>query len=159
MRESGTLEERESRCEEDGKIDDGIEINVETVEKKDGGAETKDKGAGNGSEEGEGEKITLNGDGSEENGERLEKRDVQEVAETVATVETENETKENEDTGGAEVEAVMENGVEEVEEEERDEGEENAIKCKGEEPAGVEVSAKELVAESLTNQSPEETHE
>ncbi|XP_035019933.1 raftlin [Hippoglossus stenolepis] len=157
VRESGTLEERESRCEEDGKIDDGIEINVETVEKKDGGTETKDKGAGNGSEEGEEEKITLNGEGSEENGEPLEKRDVREVAETVATVETENETKENEHTGVAEVEAVIENGVEA--DEERDEGGEDAIKRKAEEPAGVEVSAKEIVADSLTNQSPEETQE
>ncbi|CAB1438955.1 unnamed protein product, partial [Pleuronectes platessa] len=160
VRESGTLEERESRCEEDGKIDDGIEINVETVELKDGGTETKDKGAGNVSgEEGEEEKITLNGEGSEENGEPLEKRDVREEAETVATVETEKETKEHEDTGAAEVEAVMENGVEADGERDEGEEEEEAIERKAEEPAGVEVSAKEIVADSLTNQSPEETQE
>ncbi|XP_069393658.1 raftlin isoform X2 [Paralichthys olivaceus] len=158
-RESGTLEERETRCEEDGKIDDGIEISIETVEMKDGGTETKDKGAGNGTDEGEEdeeEKITLGEEGSEENGEPL----VQEVAETVATLETENETKENKDTGVAEVEAVIENGVEA--DEERDEGGENAIKHKAEEPASVEVNAKEIVADSLaslTNQSPEETQE
>lgn len=152
VRESETLEERESRCEEDRKIDDGIEISIETVKKEDGGAETKDKGAENGSEEGgEEEKITLDG-------EPLENGEIQEVVETVATVETENKTKEKEDKGVAEV--VIENGVET--DEEKDEGEESAIKCKTEEPAGVEVIAKEIVADSQatpTNQSPEEPKE
>ncbi|XP_018555486.1 raftlin isoform X1 [Lates calcarifer] len=152
VRESETLEERESRCEEDRKINDGIEISIETVKKEDGGAETKDKGAENGSEEGgEEEKITLDG-------EPLENGEIQEVVETVATVETENKTKEKEDKGVAEV--VIENGVET--DEEKDEGEESAIKCKTEEPAGVEVIAKEIVADSQatpTNQNPEEPKE
>ncbi|XP_040900416.1 raftlin-like isoform X2 [Toxotes jaculatrix] len=163
VRESEPLKERESRCEEDRKIDDGIEISIETVEKKDGGAETKDKGAGNGTEEGGGEeeeKITLDGEVSRENGEPLENREAQEVAEAVATVKTENETKEKEGEGVAEVEAVIENGVET--DEEKDEGKENVLKHKTEEPAGVEVVAKEIVAESEvtpTNQTPEETQE
>ncbi|XP_022621528.1 raftlin-like isoform X3 [Seriola dumerili] len=158
-RESETPLERESRCEEDRNVDDGIEISIETVEEKDGGEETK--GAENGTEEEEEEaeeKITMDGEGSTENGEPLE--NVREVAETVATVETENKTKEEEDESVAEVEAVIENGVET--DEEKDEGEENAIKHKTEEPASVEVIAKEIVADSqatLTNQSPEETQE
>ncbi|XP_073340682.1 raftlin [Pagrus major] len=155
-RESETSKEGEARCEEDRKIDDGIKISVETVEEKDGGAETKDNGAENGMEEEEEEKI----DGSKENGEPLRKGEVQEVTKIVATVETQSETKEKEDEGGAEVEAVIENGVET--DEEKDEGEESAIKCKTEEPAGVEVIAKEIVADSQAtpnNQSPEETQE
>ncbi|XP_039973730.1 raftlin-like isoform X1 [Xiphias gladius] len=160
VRENDTLKERELRSEEDRKIDDGIEISIETVEKKDGGAETKDKEVENGTEEEEEEKITLDGEGSKENGEPSENREVQEAAETVATVETENKAKEKEDEGVAKVEAVIENGVEM--DEEKDEGEENAIKQKTEEPAGMEVIAKEIVAGSqttLTNQSPEETQE
>lgn len=159
-RESETSKEREVRCEEDRKIDDGIEISIETVEKKDGGAETKDKGAENGAEEEGEEKIALDGEGSKEDGEPLENGKVQEVTEIVATVETQSETKEKEDEGVAEVEAVIENGVET--DEEKDEGEESAIKRKTEEPAGVEVIAKEIVADSLatpTNQSPEEAQE
>ncbi|XP_035463703.1 raftlin-like isoform X1 [Scophthalmus maximus] len=159
VRESGTVKERESRCEEDGKIDDGVEISIETVEQKEGGTETEDKGAGSGAEGEEDVEVTLDGEGSKENGEPLENREVQEVAESVATVGAENETKEKEEKGGAEVEAVIENGV--AADEEKDEGEENAIKHKTEEP-GVEVIAKEIVADSqatLTNQSPEETQE
>ncbi|XP_071325689.1 raftlin isoform X2 [Trachinotus anak] len=157
-RESETPKERESKCEEDRKIDDGIEISIETVEENDGGAETKDKGAENGTEEEE--NVTLDGEESKEIREPIEKREVQEVAETVATVETENKTKEQEDKGVAEVEAVIENGVET--DEEKDEGEENAIKHKTEEPAGVEVVAKEIVTDSQaipTNQNPEEAQE
>ncbi|XP_030249541.1 raftlin isoform X2 [Sparus aurata] len=150
-RESETSREGEARCEGDRKIDDGIKISVETAEEKDGGAETKDE-----KEEEEEEKI----DGSKENGEPLRKGEVHEVTKIVATVETQSETKEKEDGGGAEVEAVIENGVET--DEEKDEGEESAIKCKTEEPAGAEVVAKEIVADSPAtpnNQSPEETQE
>lgn len=150
-RESETSREGEARCEGDRKIDDGIKISVETAEEKDGGAETKDE-----KEEEEEEKI----DGSKENGEPLRKGEVHEVTKIVATVETQSETKEKEDGGGAEVEAVIENGVET--DEEKDEGEESAINCKTEEPAGAEVVAKEIVADSPAtpnNQSPEETQE
>ncbi|XP_078108341.1 raftlin [Sander vitreus] len=156
-RESETLKEREMRCEKNRMIDDGIEISIETVEKKDGGAETEDKGAENCTEEEGEEKITLDEEGSKENGEPLENGKVQEATEIVATVETQSGTKE-EDEGIAEV--VSENGVET--DEDKDKGEEIAIKRKIEEPAGVEVNAKEMVAESQakpTNQSPEETLE
>lgn len=157
-RESETSKEREASCEEDRKIDDGIEISIETVEKKDVEAETKDKGAVNDTkEEGEEEKIALDQEGSKENGEPLENGAVQEVTETVVIVETESETKDKEDGGVAEAEAVVENGVET--DEEKEEGEKNEIKCQTEEPAGVEIIAKDIVTDSQatpTNQSPEE---
>lgn len=159
-RESETSKDREARCEEDRKIDDGIEIGVETVEKTDGAAETKDKGAGNGTEEEGKDEIAPDGEGSKENGEPSESGEVREVTEIIATVETQSETKEKEDEGVAGAEAVIENGVET--DEEKDKGEESAIKHKTEEPAGVEVVAKEIVADSQatpTNQSPEETQE
>lgn len=158
-RESETSEEREVRCEEDRKIDDGIEISIETIEKEDG-AETKGKEAENGTEEEGGKKIALDGEGSKRNGGPLENSEVQEVIEIVEIVKTQSETKEKQDEGEAEVEVVIENGVET--DEEKDEGEENAIKRKPEEPAGVEVIVKEIVADSQatpTNQSPEETQE
>ncbi|XP_053182591.1 raftlin-like [Scomber japonicus] len=158
-RESETSKEREASCEEDRKIDDGVEISVETVEKRDGGAETKDKGAENGTEEKEGEeeKIELDHEGSKENGEPLENGAVLEVTETVAIVETESETKDKEEEGVAEAGAVIENGVET--DEEKEEGKEDVIKCQIEEPAGVEVITKDITADSQTtptNQSPEE---
>ncbi|KAI4810505.1 hypothetical protein KUCAC02_013445, partial [Chaenocephalus aceratus] len=153
-RESETSKEREVRSEAD-KIIDGIEISIETFEKKDGGAETEDKEGQNVTEE---EKIALDGEGSNEKGEPLEKREVQEVTEIVATVETQSETKEKVDESVAEV--VIENGVET--DEEKDEGQEIVMKHKTEEPAGVDVIAKEMVADSKatpTNQSSEETPE
>ncbi|TDH11375.1 hypothetical protein EPR50_G00060240 [Perca flavescens] len=156
-RESETSKEREMRCEENRMIDDGIEISIETVEKKDGGAEREDKGAESRTEEEGEEKITLDEEGTKENGEPFENGEVQEATEIVVTVETQSETKEK-DEGVAEV--VIENGVET--DEEKDKGEEIAIKRKTEEPAGVEVNAKEIVADSQatpTNQSPEETLE
>lgn len=137
---SETLKGSEERCEEDGKIDEGMEVSTETVIKKPGGAETKDKGAENGAEGGEG-KIAPDGEGSKENGEPLENGEVKEVTETFATVEAQSETKDKEGEGVAEVEAVMENGVET--DEERDE--EDVIKSKTEEEADVEVAAKEAV--------------
>ncbi|XP_054478064.1 raftlin-like [Anoplopoma fimbria] len=139
--ESQTSKEREVRCEEERMIDDGIEI---SIEKKDGGAETEDKGAENGTVEEGGAKIALDGVGSKENGEPLENREIQEVTEIIATVETQSETKEKEDEAVAE--AVIENGVET--DEEKDEGEETAIKRKAGEPAGVEVIAKEIAPDS-----------
>ncbi|XP_071062028.1 raftlin isoform X2 [Pseudochaenichthys georgianus] len=153
-RESETSKEREVRSEAD-KMIDGIEISIETFEKKDGGAETEDKEGQNVTEE---EKIALDGEGSNEKGEPLEKREVQEVMEIVATVETQSETKEKVDESVAEV--VIENGVET--DEEKDEGQEIVMKHKTEEPAGVDVIAKEIVADSKatpTNQSSEETPE
>lgn len=134
-RESETSKEREARCEEDRMIDDGIEI---SIEKKDGGAE--DKGAEHSTvEEGE-EKMALEGVGTKETGEPLENGEVQEVTEIVATVEARRETKEKEGVA----EAVIENGVETDEEKD----EEVAIKHKMEEPAGVDVIAKEITADS-----------
>ncbi|XP_034067283.1 raftlin-like isoform X2 [Gymnodraco acuticeps] len=156
-RESETSKEREVRSEAD-KMIDGIEISIETFEKKDGGAETEDKEGQNVTEEEEEEKIALDGEGSNEKGEPLEKREVQEVTEIVATVETQSETKEKVDESVAEV--VIENGVET--DEEKDEGQEIVMKHKTEEPAGVDVIAKEIVADSKatpTNQSSEETPE
>ncbi|KAK5892145.1 hypothetical protein CesoFtcFv8_012552 [Champsocephalus esox] len=153
-RESETSKEREVRSEAD-KMIDGIEISIETFEKKDGGAETEDKEGQNVIEE---EKIALDGEGSNEKGEPLEKREVQEVTEIVATVETQSETKEKVDESVAKV--VIENGVET--DEEKDEGQEIVMKHKTEEPAGVDVIAKEIVADSKatpTNQSSEETPE
>ncbi|KAM7421479.1 hypothetical protein PAMA_015560 [Pampus argenteus] len=150
-RESEISEQREASCGEDRKIDDGIEISIETV----GGAETKDKGVEDSTEgEGEEEKIALDQEGSKENGKPLENGEVQEVRETVAIVETESETKDKEDEGLAEAEAVIENGVET--DEEKEEGEENVIKCPTEEPAGVEVITKADSQATPANQSPEE---
>lgn len=155
-RESETSKAREVRCEEDGMIDDGIEISIETIEKKDGGEETEDKGAEN-SKEGDGEeKMALDGEQSKDNGKLIENGEAQEVTEIVVTVETQSKTKEKNDEGVAEVEAVIENGVET--DEEKDEGDETAIKCKTEEPTAVEVIAKEIIA-TPTYQSPEETQE
>ncbi|XP_051263629.1 raftlin [Dicentrarchus labrax] len=151
-RESETSKEREVGCEEDRKVGDGIEISIETA--------TKEKRAENSKEEEGEEKIALDGVGSKENGEPFENGEVQEVTEIVATVETQSKTKETEDEGVAEVEAVIENGV--ATDEEKDEDEEDVIKRKTEEPAGVEINAKEIVADSLatpTNQNPEETQE
>ncbi|KAI9532208.1 hypothetical protein NQZ68_034415 [Dissostichus eleginoides] len=156
-RESETSKEREVRSEAD-KMIDGIEISIETFEKKDGGAETEDKEGQNVTEEEEEEKIALDGEGSNEKGEPLEKREVQEVTEIVATVETQSETKEKVDESVAEV--VIENGVET--DDEKDEGQEIVVKHKTEEPAGVDVIAKEIVADSKatpTNPSSEETPE
>ncbi|XP_024865652.2 raftlin-like [Kryptolebias marmoratus] len=143
--------EKKKRCEEDKKIDGGIEISIETVTKKDGAAESENKKAENCTEEEE--KITLDGEGSKENGEPLGNEEVKEVTETVVTVETQSETKEKE---LEEVQSVMENGIET--EREKDEGEEDQIKT--EEPAEVEVIAKETVADpQATNQSPAEAQE
>ncbi|KAM7382986.1 hypothetical protein PAMP_002676 [Pampus punctatissimus] len=154
-RESEISKQREASCGEDRKIDDGIEISIETVEKKDGGAETKDKGVENSTEgEREEEKIALDQEGSKENGKPLENGEVQELRETVAIVETESETKDKEDEGLAEAEVVVENGVET--DEEKEEGEENVIKCPIEEPAGVEVITKADSQDTPANQSPEE---
>lgn len=153
-RESETSKDRGVSRQEDRKNDDGIEISVETVEKRAGGAEMKDKGAKNGKDEEGEEKITPEGEGSKVNGEPLENGEVREVTEIVATVETQSMTKEKLEQGVAEV--VTENGVE------TDEEKEDAIKRKTEEPAGVEVIVKEIVADSQatpTNQSPEETQE
>ncbi|KAM3613590.1 uncharacterized protein V6R79_001931 [Siganus canaliculatus] len=139
-REREASKEKEASCEEDAKIDsDG----VETVEKTEA-AETK-------AEEGEEKTEETDAAGSKENGEASENGQVQEVTEIVAAVETQIETKDEEDEHVAEVQAVIENGVET--DEEKDEGQEDAVKRKKEEPAEVEVIAKETVVDS---QSPEE---
>lgn len=150
-RESETMTEKEARCEEDRKNDDGIEISMETVTKKDGGASTRDKGAENGTEE-----EALDGEGSKVNGEPSENREFKEVMKTIATVES--KTKEMEDEGRAEVEVVIENGVET--DEEKDEGGDNAVICKTEESVHTEIITKEMVVDAqATCQSPEETQE
>ncbi|KAG7475544.1 hypothetical protein JOB18_033317 [Solea senegalensis] len=148
--------EGDSRFEEDRKMDDGVEISVETVEKKDGGTEATDKGEEDGTKEDEEEEVTLAGEGSKENGGPLENKEGQEVAASVAAVETVNKTKEKADV----VEAVIENGVEA--DEETDDADVKAIKDMTEEPSGMDVVTKEIIAESQaapTNQSPEETQE
>lgn len=150
-RESETMTEREAKCEEDRRNDDGIEISMETVTKKDGGASTRDKEAENGTEE-----EALDGEGSKVNGEPSENKEFKEVMKTVATVESKTKEKENE--GRAEVEVVIENGVET--DEEKDEGGDNAVRCKTEESVHTEIIAKEIVVDpQATCQSPEETQE
>lgn len=151
-RQGETLEERQASCEEDRKIDeDGSEIEVETF---DGGAETNDQGGDGGTEqERVKETIVPDQEGLKENGELLENKEGQN--ETTAVVETEGKTKDDKDV--AEAAAVIENGVET--DAEKDEGEENVIKCKAEEPAGVEVIATEVPVDSPaapTDQSPQE---
>ncbi|XP_072249722.1 raftlin isoform X2 [Leuresthes tenuis] len=142
--------EKETRCERERELEEGIEISIESVIKKDGAAEVEDKGAENGTEE-EKDEMEVDGEGSKQNDEPLENGEVKEVTETVATVETQSETKEKELEGAAEVESVIENGIET--DEEKDEGEE--VKSKTE-----EVIAKETVADpQATNQSPEEAQE
>lgn len=142
-RESETMTEREDR-----KNDDGIEI---SITKKDGGASTGHKEAENGTEE-----EALDGEGSKVNGEPSENSEFKEVMKTVATVES--KTKEKEDEGRAEVEVVIENGVET--DEEKDEGGDNAVRCKTEESVHTEIIAKEIVVDpQATCQSPEETQE
>lgn len=138
-REKETSKDREVRCE-DGKIDDEIEINVETDKDRDGEAETNNQGAVNGTED-----ITLDGEGSKKNGEPAENGEVQEGA--GAVVETENQTKEKGGKSVAEVKAVIENGVETDEE-----TEENMFKHQTEEPEGVDVTARKIME---TNQMPE----
>ncbi|XP_041843356.1 raftlin-like [Melanotaenia boesemani] len=142
--------ERETKFEDEGQTDDGMEISIESDIKKDGAAEMENKEAENTTEEEEKEKLTPDGEGSKENEEPLGNGDAKEVSETVATVETQSETKEKELEG----ESVMENGIET--DEEKDEGEE--IKSKRE--VEVEVITKGTVADpQATNQSPEEAQE
>lgn len=145
-RENEISKEGDVQSGGDTKIDDGIEI------------ETRDKGAENGTEEEGGEKIALDGEASKESEVPLENGEVQEVTEIVATVEAHSNTKEKKKVGAAEVEAVIENGIET--DEEKGEGEENAIKRKKGEPAGAEGLAEEVVTESeAANQNPEEMQE
>ncbi|KAM3872999.1 raftlin [Diretmus argenteus] len=140
--ESETAKERNARDEEDRRIDDGIEIGIEAVEKKDGGAEVE--GTENGAaEEGEEEKTPQEREGLKE------KEEVEEVTQTAATVETERKTKEE-----VEVEAVVENGVDTEEE-----GGENVTRrLETEAPASVAAVTKETEA-TATSQSPGETRE
>lgn len=107
-RDNETPQKREVRCGKDRQIEDGTEISIETVEKKDGECETENKGAVNAAED---ENVTLDEKESKRNGEPLENIQVQEAAEAIATVKTESKTKEKEDEGIAEAEAVIENGV------------------------------------------------
>lgn len=135
--------ERNERCEEDPKIDEGIEISIET--------ETRDKRAE--SVTGDEGEDKMGGEGSQENGEPVENSEVRE--ETSATVETQSETKEKEDRDVAEVKAVIENGIETDEA-----GDENTTKCQGAEPADGGDVSKEVVAEpQATNQNPDESQE
>lgn len=110
-REGEMSKEKDLRCGDERKIDDGVQISTEIGQEKDGGAEERDKGADGTEEEGE-EKLALGGERSKESGELLENAKVQEVTGIVAIVETQSKTKEKEDTGATEVEAVIENGIE-----------------------------------------------
>ncbi|XP_061573458.1 raftlin-like [Cololabis saira] len=139
-------EEGDAGCEDDGKIDDGIEISIENVTKKDGAPEMEDEGAEKGTDGGEEEKAAPVVEGSEENGQSLENGDVKEATETVATVETQSETKDEDPKGPegvAEAEGVMENGIE--------------TDGKTEEPVEMEVIAKETADDpQCTDQNPVE---
>ncbi|XP_043972071.1 raftlin-like isoform X3 [Gambusia affinis] len=144
--------ERKIRCEEDKKADAGMVISIEKVTRKDEPEKSEDKVAENCTEETESK--APDGEGSEENGEPSGKEEVEEVNETVVTVETQSETKEKELEGTSKVESVIENGIET--EEEKDDGEENEIKTG--EPG--EVIAKETVADpATTDPSPMEAQE
>lgn len=155
--DGGVSKEEGERCGDDRKIDDGIEIRIETtVERKgEGGERSADKGAENGTEEEEEEEVAAEGEGSKENGEPAENGEAHGVTETVATVEAQSETKEEgEEDGVGEAAAVVENGI--GTDEETDKDGEDAIK---DEPEGsAKVVAKETVAESQ-NQNPDETLE
>lgn len=134
--------ERKIRCEEDKKADAGMVISIEKVTRKDEPEKSEDKVAENCIEETESK--APDGEVSEDNGEPSGKEEVEEVNETVVTVETQSETKEKELEGTSKVESVIENGIET--DEEKDDGEENEIKTG--EP--VEVIAKETVADPAT---------
>ncbi|XP_028281186.1 raftlin [Parambassis ranga] len=140
-----TLKESNTSSTIGGKMDDGIEINAET--ETNGAEKTKDTGGENSTEDGE-EEMALDGEGSNANGEPLENGEVKDVLETVATVEM--QTKEKEDKGAAESEAVLQNGLET--DEEKDEREENRI--------GVEVVSTEIVTDlQASSQNSQDTPE
>lgn len=130
-----------------GEGNDEVELNINTVEQEDGAAEITENRPDNGSEE-EQEKIAQDEAGLKEKG-ALENCMVQEVMEIVATVETQSKTKEIEDGGATEVEAVVTNGIKK--DEEKDKDEEDMIKLKAEETADVVITT-EIMAESA-NQS------
>ncbi|XP_027868432.1 raftlin isoform X2 [Xiphophorus couchianus] len=134
--------ERKIRCEKDKKADAGMVISIEKVTRKDEPEKSEDKVAENCTEETESK--APDGEVSEDNGEPSGMEEVEEVNETVVTVETQSETKEKELEGTSKVESVIENGIET--DEEKDDGEENEIKTG--EP--VEVIAKETVADPAT---------
>ncbi|XP_023186808.1 raftlin-like isoform X2 [Xiphophorus maculatus] len=134
--------ERKIRCEEDKKADAGMVISIEKVTRKDEPEKSEDKVAENCTEETESK--APDGEVSEDNGEPSGMEEVEEINETVVTVETQSETKEKELEGTSKVESVIENGIET--DEEKDDGEENEIKTG--EP--VEVIAKETVADPAT---------
>ncbi|XP_015227397.1 PREDICTED: raftlin-like isoform X1 [Cyprinodon variegatus] len=144
--------ERKIKCEEDTKADAGMVISIEKVISKDGPDKKEDKGAEHCT--GVREDRAPYGKGSEENGEPLGKEEVEKVTETVATVETQKETKEKELEGTSKVECVIENGIET--DEEKDDNRENKIKTE----ESVEVIAKETVADPTdTNLNPVEPQE
>lgn len=144
--------ERKIKCEEDTKADAGMVISIEKVISKDGPDKKEDKGAEHCT--GVREEKAPYGKGSEENGEPLGKEEVEKVTETVATVETQKETKEKELEGTSKVECVIENGIET--DEEKDDNRENKIKTE----ESVEVIAKETVADPTdTNLNPVEPQE
>ncbi|XP_062421536.1 raftlin [Pungitius pungitius] len=125
-----------SRGRRPGSEEDGtIEI---SIEKKDGGAETEDKGAGSGAAEEAGTKGSGDPSGAEE---------VQGAA-----AETPSEAKEDGDGGGV-AEAAMENGVG-TDQEEEEEGEEVVSHRGAEGPPGEEVIAKEIPPPAASRAAP-----
>ncbi|KAM8868905.1 raftlin [Spinachia spinachia] len=123
---------KESQPRSEPTIDAGIEI---SVEKKDEGAETEDKGA-------EGAAVEEEAPGGNRDPSQAE--EVQEATEIAAAVETRGETKGGGDEGAAQV--VMENGVETDAQE--DEGEEAVIDRGAGGPSGEEAIAREIPAAS-----------
>lgn len=145
---SETPRAREVACEEGGEIDGGLEISNETFAKTRGGGETKV-----GEDDGAEVEVEIARDGEEpkENGEQ---RAVA-AAEMVAVVEAQSETKE-EEPAGAEVNGVIENGVE------ADEGKVEGDGVKREAGGDAALKAGVIAADSQatpTNQSPEEAGE
>ncbi|XP_076006435.1 raftlin isoform X2 [Genypterus blacodes] len=134
--EGETTKDGEEKNQEDRKIDGGIEVGIETVDKED--AEARDEGAA----------------GAKESGEAVENRGEPDAMKTVVTVEAESKTKEEEEEDGAK---VLENGFE-TDEEREELGGERATKPETDEPAGTEIVTKEIVV-TAANRSLEETQE
>ncbi|XP_054636920.1 raftlin-like [Dunckerocampus dactyliophorus] len=116
--------------QQDEQIEDVSDVHAEPVHRREDMAETEDRGA----EEETGDTVK-----SELHPELLEETDVLEVTETAATVPTKPKTSDNKE---AEVEAVVENGVEKDEGNEKDKDPEKS--------QTVEVTIKDSVMDSPT---------
>nr|XP_057909084.1 raftlin-like isoform X2 [Doryrhamphus excisus] len=137
--------ESEKPKQQDEQIEDASDVHVEPVHRREDTAETEDRGA---EEDTEKDKVK-----SELHTEKSKETEVLEVTETTATVQTEPKTADDKEE---EVEAVVENGVETDQGNEKDEDQE---KCQAEESQTIEVTSKASVKDSPTqmmNQIPQE---